>query len=221
MKTILNHPWNLSEDEALNLQKELSTKVIKTDHVTKVRYIAGVDVGYKKKSDKITAAIVILNSLDLDVIESVAITTKTSFPYISGLFSFRELPALLKAFEKVTIEPDLIVCDGQGYAHPRRFGLACHLGLLMDKPTIGCAKNLMLGKYDTLGEKRGDFSDLIDQEEIVGRAVRTQTDVNPVFVSVGHKISLDTAVNWILKLSPKYRLPETTRLADQLSKQEN
>ncbi len=218
MTAKINHLWNLPVDEVLELQKRLSTKIITIDNFSKIQLVAGVDVAYKPNSDKLTAAIVILNANDFSIIESSTVTLKATFPYISGLFSFREIPPLLASFEKIKNVPDLIVCDAQGYAHPRRFGLACHLGLLMDIPTIGCAKSLMIGKYVPPGGNRGDFSNIIDKGEVIGQALRTQNNVNPVYVSIGHKISLETSAEWILKLSPKYRLPETTRLSDQLSR---
>ena len=219
MKPLFNHPWNISVNEAIELQKGLSRKIIKNDCFSEIKYIAGADVAYKADSELLTAAVVILDASNHSIIESITVTSKATFPYVSGLFSFRETPALLKAFKKVTITPDLIICDAQGYAHPRRFGLACHLGLVMDTPTIGCAKTPMIGQYNEPGETRGSTSNIIiDNNEIIGNAVRTQTNVNPVFVSLGHKISLETATEWVLKLSPKYRLPETTRLADQLSR---
>ena len=218
MKPIFNHDWTLSKEKAINLQQKFASKITKTDQLSTIKFIAGTDIGYKKNSDKLIAAVVIIDAHTLQVIESVTIETTATFPYISGLFSFREIPPLLSAFEKIKTIPDLIVCDGQGYAHPRRFGLACHLGLLMDIPAIGCAKNMMIGKYKEPDVLRGSFVNILDNDEIVGRILRTQSAINPVYVSTGHRISLETACNWILKLSPQYRLPETTRLADQLSK---
>jgi len=218
MKPTSKHQWDLSEARAKELQENLSPKIIKIDQLPTVKFIAGTDVSYKKDTDKIIAAIVILNAENLELVESVTVEDTVSFPYIPGLFSFREIPPLIKAFEKLKTSPDLVVCDGQGYAHPRRFGLACHLGLLMDIPSIGCAKNMMIGKYKEPDITRGSFCKIIDNEETIGRVLRTQNNVKPVYVSIGHKISLETATEWILKLSPKYRLPETTRLSDQLSK---
>ncbi len=218
MKPTSKHQWDLSEAGAKELQENLSPKIIKIDQLPTVKFIAGTDVSYKKDTDKIIAAIVILNAENLELVESVTVEDTVSFPYIPGLFSFREIPPLIKAFEKLKTSPDLVVCDGQGYAHPRRFGLACHLGLLMDIPSIGCAKNMMIGKYKEPDITRGSFCEIIDNEETIGRILRTQNNVKPIYISIGHKISLKTATEWILKLSPEYRLPETTRLADQLSK---
>lgn len=215
MKPKINHLWDLKNSEALKVQQELRTKVIKEDQFNTILRVAGVDVAYDKHSDTIAAAVVIIDAKSLTVIETAAAKDKARFPYIPGLFSFRELPSLIKSFAKLKHTPDLVVCDGQGYAHPRRFGIACHLGVIFDLPTIGCAKTRLLGAHNELHFKRGATQPLIDEGEVIGNALRTQNRINPVYVSVGHRISLRTACEWILKLSPKYRLPETTRQADQ------
>jgi len=215
MKPIINHSWNLNEPEALILQQQLAAKVIKSDEFTQMNLIAGVDVAYAKDSNKLVAAVVIFDAHTLEVIETITATDKEQFPYIPGLFSFRELPSLIKAFAKLQHTPDLIVCDGQGYAHPRRFGLACHLGVIFDTPTIGCGKTRLLGSHDELPTERGAIAPLTDNNEVIGNVLRTQAKINPIYVSIGHRISLPTATEWVLKLSPNYRLPETTRQADQ------
>jgi len=215
MQPTINHPWVLSENDALHLQNQLATKVIKEDRLNEIRYIAGIDVAYAKESDKLVAAVIILNAATLKVIETVVAEDKTQFPYIPGLFSFRELPPLIKAFAKLKNTPDLIVCDGQGIAHPRRFGLASHLGVIFDVPTIGCGKTRLLGEYKDPGTTRGDAAPLVDNGEVIGNVLRTQNGVKPIYVSIGHRISLKTACEYVLRLSPKYRLPETTRQADQ------
>ncbi len=148
--------------------------------------------------------------------ESVVVEDSDQFPYIPGLFSFRELPPIVKAFKQIKTSPQLVVCDGQGVAHPRRFGLASHLGVMFDIPTIGCGKTRLWGDFKEPSQERGACSLLVDQEEIIGGVLRIQESIKPLFVSVGHRISLETACNWILKLCPQYRLPETTRQADQL-----
>ncbi len=209
------HSWELSEDQALKLQLSLSSKVEVNDRFGAIRYVAGVDVAYQKGNDKLVAAVVVLDGSTLDVVETVIAEDVARFPYIPGLFSFRELPSLIKAFEKLEHTPDLVVCDGQGLAHPRRFGLACHLGVVFDIPTIGCGKSRLIGEAHAPGEKRGSFEPLIDNDEIIGNVLRTQDGINPIYVSVGHRVSLKTACDWVLKLSSKYRLPETTRMADQ------
>jgi deoxyribonuclease V len=215
MQPFINHSWILSEKEALQLQKELAAKVITEDQLNEVHLVAGVDVAYAKESDKLIAAVVVLDAKTLDIIETATAEDQAQFPYIPGLFSFRELPSLIKAFSKLQNKPDLVVCDGQGYAHPRRFGLACHLGVIFDVPTIGCGKTRLLGEFETPDTERGAIAPLVDKSEVIGNVLRTQTDINPIYASIGHRVSLSTATEWVLKLSPKYRLPETTRQADQ------
>ena len=218
MQPYINHSWTLNEAEALLLQKELSSKVIREDQLGQINLIAGVDVAYSKVGNQLVAAVVMIDADTLNIVETVTINDHEQFPYIPGLFSFRELPPLIKAFEQLSHVPDLVVCDGQGYAHPRRFGLACHLGVLFDVPTIGCGKTRLLGDESEPDKTRGSQTPLIDLDEVIGAALRTQTNVKPIYVSTGHRISLNTACQWILKLSPKYRLPETTRFADQAVK---
>lgn len=196
-------------------QKESAKKIIQKDQFNEVNFIAGVDVAYVKNSNHLVAAVVILETNTLKVIDHSVYKDIARFPYIPGLFSYRELPPLIKAYKNLKIKPDIIVVDGHGIAHPRRFGLACHLGLELNVPTIGCAKSKLIGKYQDPSVKKGSQSNLTDNGETIGRVVRTQTNIKPVFVSIGHKISLESAVDWILKVSPNYRLPETTRLADQ------
>ena len=205
-------------DKYFELQKELAEKVIFEDELGEVKIIAGVDVAYEKNGEKVIAAITLLEAGTLTLLETAVHSEKVSFPYIPGLFSFRELPPVLKAFKKLTQKPDLIVCDGQGYAHPRRFGLACHLGVELDIPAIGCAKKRLIGEFEMPGSEKGAYSNLYDQEEIIGRVLRTQENVNPVFVSVGRKIDLPAACRWVFHLCPSYRLPETTRTADHAVK---
>lgn len=220
MRPINQHPWNFDVNEAQRLQIELAQRVeCETRFDGDVRWVAGVDVAYHKDSQQLVAAIVLLDAESLTVVDSAVHVDQSEFPYIPGLFSFRELPPLIKAFEKLHRSPDLVVCDGQGYAHPRRFGLACHLGVLFDIPTIGCGKTHLLGQYTEPDLTRGSMAELVDQEERIGSVLRTQNKVKPVFVSCGHRISLNDACTWVLKLTPKYRLPETTRQADQWVKQ--
>lgn len=216
MTPVYDHSWNISKDQAIALQEELANKVEREDRFNKIQLVAGVDVAYSKESDQLLAAIVILDMSNLEVVETSTAVGKESFPYIPGLFSFREIPPLIKAFENLKHVPDLIVCDGQGYAHPRRFGLACHLGVIYDVPTIGCGKNLLIGEHQDPDKIKGSRVPIIDGDEIVGSVLRTQDNVKPVYVSIGHRVSLTTACDLVLKLSPDYRLPETTRKADQL-----
>jgi len=211
-----SHSWNLGEKEALELQIRLASQVERNDRLNQVNLVAGVDVAYDERSDRLVAAVVVLNAATLAVEEQAIAEDISRFPYIPGLFSFRELPSIAKAISQLTCTPDLIICDGQGIAHPRRFGLASHIGILFDTPTIGCGKSRLLGAHEKVHEERGALSPLLDGNEIIGCALRTQSKVKPVYISIGHRISLSTACNWILRFSPKYRLPETTRLSDQL-----
>jgi deoxyribonuclease V len=205
--------------EYYDKQKELRTRVIHADDLpAKVNYIAGTDVAYNDDDNTMIGAVVILDAETLDVIETAHHEMEITFPYVPGLFSFREIPALLEAFKKLEKQPDLIVCDAQGIAHPYGVGMATHLGLELDIPTIGCAKKRLLGDYDrsTLPTQRGEAQTLIFEGKEICAALRTQDDIKPMFVSIGHKLNLKTALSWVLKLCPKYRLPETTRQADQL-----
>jgi deoxyribonuclease V len=216
MQPVINHSWVLSESEALSLQQELASKVIKFDDFREIRLIAGVDVAYQKDSDKLVAAVVVLDSDTLEIIETAIADDDAQFPYIPGLFSFRELPPLIKAFSHLTHIPDLVVCDGQGIAHPRRFGLASHLGVIFDIPSIGCGKTRLIGSHEEPEIFRGSLAPLNHDGEIVGCALRTQEAIKPLYISIGHRISLTTAAQYVLKLCANYRLPETTRKTDQL-----
>lgn len=213
---------SLTEQELLAIKQQqlhLREFVITQDALPSiVQTVAGVDVAYAKEENRLVAAVAVLDAQSLELMQVASFQGEATFPYIPGLFSFRELPAVLGALEKLVTLPDLIVCDGQGLAHPRRFGLACHLGVVTGIPTIGCAKTRLLGAYEPLAFNRGDYQNLVDNCEVVGRALRTQTGKNPVFVSVGHKVSLETATEWVLRLAPTYRLPETTRAADHAVK---
>lgn len=182
------------------------------------RTAAGLDVAYATDSPLVVAAVVTVSIETGEVLESATATGRADFPYVPGLFAFRELPTLLAAFARLTTAPDLLVADGQGLTHPRRFGLACHLGVETDLPTIGVAKT-PLGRYTPPVDARGARTPLLDGDEEVGAALRTQPGVKPVFVSIGHRIDLDTACAQVLSLAPRYRLPETTRQADRLSRQ--
>lgn len=212
---VLSHPWNLSEREAEDLQRALAEKVTLIDTLTnEIHHVAGVDVAYDKHKDRLIAVVAVISAETLDIEDMSVVEDEEQFPYIPGLFSFREIPPVVKAMAGLTVKPDLLVCDGHGLAHPRRFGVACHLGVLFDIPAIGCGKTRLTGTFDPVGENRGDYSNLIDQGEVIGCALRTQDTIKPVYVSVGHRISLETARKWILRLAPTYRLPETTRQAD-------
>ncbi|HEV7934774.1 MAG TPA: deoxyribonuclease V [Actinomadura sp.] len=211
------HPWPETPEEAEAIQDRLRPLLDLDDPgPQRISTAAGLDVAYAPDGDRLAAAIVVLDVATLEVVEQSTVIGTTAFGYVPGLFAFRELPALVEALRGLTVVPDLLVSDGHGLAHPRRFGLACHLGALTGLPSVGVGKTRLLGSYDLPGDDRGQASPLVDRGELVGRVLRTQTRVNPVFVSAGHRIGLDTACRHVLALSPRYRLPETTRLADRL-----
>ncbi|GAA1551680.1 endonuclease V [Kribbella hippodromi] len=205
--------WPSTAAEAIAVQEKLRGLVEVVDVGPAPRYVAGLDVAYE--GDRLAAAVVVLDRMTLDEVDRAVVRGATTFPYVPGLFAFREVPALLTALEQLTTVPDLLVCDGQGLAHPRRFGLACHLGVLTGIPAIGVAKTTFVGAHGRLGWERGATAELVDGDEVVGAAVRTQDGVKPVYVSVGHRVTLPTAVQRVLELAPHYRLPETTKQADR------
>ncbi|MBG0563127.1 deoxyribonuclease V [Actinoplanes aureus] len=204
--------WPRTEEEALAVQDTLRSRVVLTPGPMSPATVAGLDVAYD--GDRLAAAVVVLDAADLSVRDTAVVRGRPAFPYVPGLFAFREVPALLEALDRLTVRPDVLVCDGQGLAHPRRFGLAAHLGVLTDMPSYGVGKTRLVGEYEPVGEERGARSPLIDSGETVGAVLRTRAGVKPVFVSVGHRIDLDTACALTLRLTPRYRLPETTRAAD-------
>ncbi|NET63104.1 MAG: deoxyribonuclease V [Moorea sp. SIO1G6] len=211
------HPWPVNSEEAKAIQQQLQPEVISEDQLGEVQYVAGVDVGFEEDGAISQAAVAVLSFPDLQLRENAIARRPTTFPYVPGFLSFREVPVVLDALEKISIIPDLILCDGQGIAHPRRFGLACHLGVLTDIPTIGVAKSRFIGDHEQLPENKGNWQPLRDDGEIIGAVVRTRTRVKPVYVSIGHRISLPTAIDYVLRCTSRYRLPETTRWADQLA----
>ena len=178
-----------------------------------MRLVAGADVSYDRGSPVLYAAVVVLDAERLEVVEVAAATGRATFPYVPGYLSFRELPPLLEAFAKLRARPDLVICDGHGRAHPRRFGLACHLGVALDLPSIGVAKSRLVGEHRAPGPRRGAHAALRDGGEVIGAVVRTQPGVAPVYVSVGHRVSLATARRLALRFAPRFRLPEPTRAA--------
>ena len=204
--------------EAKVIQEKLRHQVITEDCLGKVSYVAGVDVGFKENYTITQAAVAVLSFPELEPLETAIAQIPTTFPYIPGYLSFREIPAILKVMGQLQTIPDLILCDGQGLAHPRRFGLACHLGVLLDIPTIGVAKSLFIGKHETVATEKGNWTPLLDKDETIGIVLRSRTNVKPLYVSIGHKISLLTAKDYTIKCLTKYRLPETTRWADKLSR---
>ena len=217
----MHHPWVKTLAEAKIIQTELRTKVITEDRLGTVKYVAGVDVGFTNNYTISKAAVAVLNYPNLELVEQASAYLPTAFPYIPGYLSFREIPAILPALEQLKIRPDLILCDGQGLAHPRRFGLACHLGVLLDLPTIGVAKSLLIGEHKELAPEKGQYQPLIDQGETIGVVLRSRTNIKPIYVSIGHRISLPTAIDYVIGCLTKYRLPETTRIADKLASSKN
>ena len=181
--------------------------------------VAGADISYDKNSNKLFAAVVVLRVPALEVVEMATVVDRARFPYVPGLLSFREAPVLLKCFRKLRCMPDVVMIDGHGLAHPRRFGIACHIGWLLDVPTIGCGKSILVGEHKRLGKRRGATATLIHKGEVVGSAVRTRTGVQPVYISIGHRIDLPTAVRLALRCAPRVRLPEPTRQAHLLVNQ--
>lgn len=210
--------WPTTAAQAAAEQARLRPLVRATGSLpTPLRTVAGLDVAYGG-GDRLAAAVVVLDADTLAPVDQATAVGVSAFGYVPGLFAFRELPALLTVLAALSTVPDVLVCDGHGLAHPRRFGLACHLGVLLDRPTIGIAKTPLSGRYDPPGRHRGDGSALVADGEVVGRALRTRDDVKPVYVSVGHRLDLDAACALALRLTPRYRLPETTRRADRLSR---
>ncbi|WP_328941646.1 endonuclease V [Streptomyces sp. NBC_00250] len=218
--TIIEIPagWPADETAARAVQQELRGRLVRDEEGPAVGegHVTGLDVAYDDERDLVAAAAVVLDARTLEVVEETTAVGRVSFPYVPGLLAFREIPTVLAALDRLTVDPGLLVCDGYGVAHPRRFGLASHLGVLTGRPSIGVAKNPFTFTYEQPGPARGDFAPLMAGGEEVGRALRTQAGVKPVFVSVGHRVSLAQACAHSLHLSPRYRIPETTRHADSL-----
>jgi deoxyribonuclease V len=208
---------NITIQQARQIQLELSQQVILKDQYSPPVYVAGVDVGMLDNGKITRAAIAVLEFPSLTLADKSVTKLKTTFPYVPGYLSFRELPAVLKAIELLNIKPDIFLCDGQGIAHPRRFGIACHLGVLLDVPTIGVAKSRLTGTYQEPGFEKGDFSPLYESEEQIGVVLRTRNNVKPLFISPGHRVSIKSAMELTLACTTKYRLPETTRFAHKLA----
>jgi deoxyribonuclease V len=212
-----SHAWDCTAKQAVELQRTLAPRVIREDRIAEVGRVAGVDVGFENRGHTTRAAIAVLSFPALELVEQSIARQSTRFPYVPGLLSFREIPAVIAALEQLRAAPDLLLCDGQGYAHPRRFGLACHLGLIADIPSIGVAKSRLLGEHDPLPNTRGARVPLMHHGEVIGAVLRTRAHVKPVFVSIGHRVCLDSAVRYVMACAPRYRLPETTRRAHRLA----
>ncbi|MGA8258588.1 MAG: deoxyribonuclease V [Arenicellales bacterium] len=213
----LRHRWPTRVDAAREIQERLRGRVMRRDTLGNIRRIAGVDIGIDRKSNRARAAATVLSFPECEPLDQATLSRRIRFPYVPGYLSFREVPAVMAVLEKLHVAPDLIICDGQGLAHPRRFGLACHLGVLTGIPTVGAAKSRLVGTYREPGPTKGKWTHLYDGGEVIGAVVRTRTGVSPVYVSIGHKISLPTAVRVVLRCCKRYRLPETTRAAHRLA----
>ena len=208
------HSWNVTPKEAVKLQRKMASRIEARVPLTRLELIAGADIAYDLVTKKMYATVLVYRLADDEVIETQDVFLETKFPYVPGLLTFREAPALLKAFAKLKNTPDVVMIDGQGLAHPRRIGLASHIGLWLDLPTVGCAKSRLIGTFKELRKRAGSLSPLMDDEEQIGYVVRTRAGVKPLFISVGHKIDLATAVRVVLACGRGYRVPEPTRLAD-------
>ena len=213
-----HHDWDVPPDEAKRIQRRLASEVTETPLPDDVETVAGIDVSVR--DDVAQAAIAVLHRFGLTVVDRAVHRCEVPFPYVPGLLSFREMPAVLPALEQLSTAPDAFVSDSHGRAHPRRFGLACHMGVLLDVPTIGVAKSILVGTpQGELGAEKGHRVPLVNDGETVGTVLRTRTDVNPVYVSVGHRCTLDDAADLMLDCSPKYKIPEPTRQAHKLSQE--
>ncbi|MFB6262632.1 MAG: deoxyribonuclease V [Bradymonadaceae bacterium] len=207
------HDWNVETERAREIQQGLRGRVAREPLEGEVRTVAGADISFERGSDELFAAVVVLDARTLETTEVASVHAEATFPYVPGLLSFREAPAVLEALDRLSESPDLLICDGHGYAHPRRFGLACHLGVWLDLPTIGSAKSVLVGKHDEPRPQKGAYRPLEHEGERVGRALRTRDEVNPIYVSVGHRVTLDAATAQILRVSPTYKIPEPIRAA--------
>jgi len=210
------HDWNLKPREAIELQKSLRERVRIEPLAREVKTIAGADISFNKFSETVYAGLVVLRLDTLETIEEVGVVSETKFPYVPGLLSFRESPSVLEAWGKLKVEPDAVMFDGQGIAHPRRVGIASHVGLVINRPTFGCAKSVLVGQYEEPPSERGTWTNLVDKGETVGVALRTKRNVQPIFVSPGHLINLAGAIDLTLRCDGGYRQPEPTRRAHLL-----
>jgi deoxyribonuclease V len=215
MNVRFKHSWNVTVEEARELQSHLKNEIDVSSrlYLSSVKIVAAADISFNKYENLLYAAVVLVHFPDLETISVHRIKTLAGFPYIPGYLSFREAPPIIEIFRQIKIEPDVLLCDGQGIAHPRAFGLASHLGLLLDIPSIGCAKSLLVGEFQKPGLTRGSASDLIYDGKTVGRVLRTRDHVKPIFVSTGHKVNISDALQLVLSCCPRYRIPEPIRQA--------
>ena len=211
------HPWDVSPQKAIQIQNEVRARVIPHGRLGRTRFVAGADVAFDNPSQTAFAGVVILELPELRIVETRVERSPITFPYIPGLLSFRETPPLLKVFSKIRHEPEVIFIDGHGWSHPRSAGLACHIGVLLNLPVIGCAKSVLVGSYEIPAAKRGSVSDLYNAAgEVIGAVLRTRDHVKPVFVSIGHRVGLKEAIRLTVACGKGYRIPEPTRQADLL-----
>lgn len=211
------HRWDVSPAEAIAIQREMRARVLARDDLPPVRTIAGVDVGFEEQGRIARAAVAVLRLPGLEPVAEVVARAPTAFPYVPGLLSFREVPVVAEALARLARPPDVVLCDGQGYAHPRRFGLACHLGVWTGLPTVGVAKTRLVGEHGEVPMGRGEWCPLLDHGEVIGAVLRTRQGVKPIYVSLGHRVSLATAIELVMRCVTRYRLPETTRRAHRLA----
>ncbi|MBK6631297.1 MAG: deoxyribonuclease V [Betaproteobacteria bacterium] len=217
MKVRPGHPWDITPREAMALQSRLAEKIVCRDDFGPIGRVAGVDVGFENGGRTTRAAVAVLAFPSLQLETAAIARQPTRFPYVPGLLSFREAPAVLAAMEQLDTPPDLLLCDGQGIAHPRRLGIASHLGLLLDIPSIGVAKTRLVGTHREVPDKRGAWVPLKDGKETIGAVLRTRLGVKPLYISPGHRICLESAIDWVMACLTRYRLPETTRWAHRLA----
>jgi deoxyribonuclease V len=211
------HAWHVSVPEARAIQDRLAAAVIRSDALADITNVTGIDAGFINDGKQTRAAVVVLDFPSLEPVDAAIAVVPTAYPYVPGLLSFREIPAVLAALARLRVTPDLILCDGQGIAHPRRCGLASHLGVLTDLPSIGVAKTRFIGQHAEAPSTRGGWSPLLDDEECIGAVLRTRVNVKPLYVSIGHRVSLATAIHYVMACTRRYRLPETTRAAHRLA----
>ncbi|MBF2074535.1 MAG: deoxyribonuclease V [Synechococcales cyanobacterium C42_A2020_086] len=217
MEVRLRHDWDLTPEQAIALQQDLRQDILTTDDLGSVSTVAGIDVGFEESGTITRAAVVVLSFPELRLVAQAIARRPTCFPYVPGLLSFREVPAVLDALQNLSTMPDLLLCDGQGTAHPRRFGIACHIGLLTGLPAIGVGKSLLVGRHTEVPDQKGAWVPLQYQGDTIGAVLRTRIGTKPLYISPGHRISLPTAIDYVLRCTTKYRLPETTRYAHKLA----
>ena len=213
----LSSPWDLTPKQAIDLQKKLTNQLITQDQFSKIQTVAGVDVGFEQQNTIARAAVAVLALENLELIHSSIARRPVTFPYVPGLLAFREIPVVLDALEQLSHQPDMLLCDGQGIAHPRGLGIAAHLGLLTNIPSIGIAKKRLIGDHEPVGNQKGDYQPLYIKDKQVGVVLRTRDNVKPLYISPGHRVGITTAMEMVMRCLTKYRLPETTRYAHNLA----